>query len=82
MNKYSVLLLYPDYIAEDYGQVTYLAHVEAEDHRIAIIQAQREASLAQGDNEEDVGEDFYPLLCIEGHHDNLVCGGEPVMIGE
>lgn len=38
--KYTVLLLYPDSIAEQYGEDTYLACVRAEEPEEAIKKAQ------------------------------------------
>lgn len=69
MKKYSVLLLYPDYIAETYGQDTYFTHVEADNVAGAIVMAQSEAE----DSNVSRGElaDFFPLLVIEGWHDDL-----------
>lgn len=71
MNPYTVLLLYPDYLAENYGEATYLAHVWAETPEIAIRRAQRDVWVENNPDDEDTeGEpsDFMPMLCIEGHH--------------
>jgi len=77
MKKYSVLLLYPDYIAEEYGKETFYAFVEAESSLAAIKAAQQMAADAnevyfeedtEGNNDPA---DFSALLCIEGHHYGL-----------
>ena len=66
--KYTVLLLYPDYIASDYGQETYLAHVEAHSANGAVLVARNEVAGIYG---ETHGSDFYVLLVIKGHHNDL-----------
>lgn len=72
MKPYTVLLLRPDYIAEPYGQDTYMAHVEAENPVNAIEAAQIE--VWNEDHGDDAGEswtDYNVLLIIEGHHRDL-----------
>jgi hypothetical protein len=69
---YSVLLLYPDYLSEQYGEETYYAFVEAANSLDAVAAAQREAAVAQ-DVEIDDPADFAPLLVTRGHHH-----GEPM----
>jgi hypothetical protein len=64
---YSVLLLYPDYACETFGQDTYYAFVEARDQIEAVEIAQRQAVAAQ-DTEIDDPADFAPLLVTQGHH--------------
>lgn len=44
---YTVLLIYPDYLAENYGEDFYTAYVRAKDPKEAITLAQQEAILAQ-----------------------------------
>jgi hypothetical protein len=70
---YSVLLLYPDYIADTFGQETYYAHVQADNPAEAIIRAQTNAIDANPEYREEcpTGEDFYPLLLLEGKHYGL-----------
>lgn len=70
---YSVLLLYPDGLA-DYkagrysGAPTYFHHTKAETPLRAVAYARMAAQRA---NEgEFAGNDFEPLLVIEGHHEN------------
>ena len=63
---YTVLVLRPDYMATNYGQDTFLAHVEA----TGPAQAQRIArqQAADADHSEESSEDYYILLVLEGHH--------------
>jgi len=68
--KYSVLLLRPDYVADDYGQDTYMAHVWGTSVDQAIERAQKEAAEADKD-EDDCWVDYYPLLVTRGHIDDL-----------
>ena len=65
---YTVLVLRPDYMATNYGQDTFLAHVEATGPAQAQRMARREAAAA--DRSEVSSEDYYILLLIEGHHDD------------
>ena len=65
---YSVLLLYPDY-ANDSGNETYYALVEAPDPNEAVAEARRQAVAAQ-DGIEIEPDDFHPLLVTPGHHDS------------
>lgn len=73
--RYSVLLLYPDYVAEQYGEEIFYNFVKADSVSMAIKQAQRNAfesnELVIGDDGEL--EDFAVLLVIEGHHKDLSC---------
>ena len=70
MKTYSVLLLYPDYMADDYGQDTFYTSVQAEIPARAVALCQQEAMASNGDDDNDP-EDFYPLLVIEGDHPAL-----------
>jgi hypothetical protein len=63
---YSVLLLYPDW-ANDDGNETYYAWVEASDGIAAVAEAQRQAVAANEWDDTDPA-DFAPLLVTEGHH--------------
>ncbi len=63
---YSVLLLYPD-DANDGGNETYYAWVQAPDSIAAIAEAQREALAANEWTDRDLA-DFVPLLVTDGHH--------------
>lgn len=74
LKKFSVLLLYPDYIADAFGQETFYAHVRALDSVDAVARAQRRA--VRHNNQVDVGNetDFYPLLVLRGHRRGLDTG--------
>lgn len=61
---FSVLLLYPDYIAENYGQETFYEAVEANTSSEAVLALQKRL----GDEHETNPDDFLCLLCIEGQH--------------
>ena len=70
---YTVLLLYPDTVAQQYGEETYLTWVQEDDIKTAIQSAQIEAST-----DFDLSPlDFLPLFACYGHHQDLVaCGDE------
>lgn len=67
MKLYSVLLLYPDYATENYGQDTYYVYVCAETPLEASRIAQEEAWKATGGSVQDQ-EDFAVLGVWEGHN--------------
>ena len=67
LKKYSVLLLYPDYIATEYGTETWYGFTEAENPDEAIRNVQAAATKANQEatiNEED----FAPLLVTIGYN--------------
>ncbi|MCK9382926.1 MAG: hypothetical protein M0P95_17925 [Sulfuritalea sp.] len=66
--KYTVLLLLPDYAADNYGQDTCLSHVDARTVEDAVIRAQDEAS---NNGHTAAADDFHPLLVLRGHHDDI-----------
>lgn len=79
--RYTVLLLRPDYTTADYGEDTYMAHVEADGVPAAIEVAQLEAVECDFEGIYDEGADpddfpsvrlghYLPLLVIEGHHND------------
>lgn len=74
MKKYTVLVLRPDYTASDYGQDTFLAHVEAIDVLTAQETAQEEAYRGDFpgidmDEHDPVSSsaDYFVLAVFEGH---------------
>lgn len=76
MKPYTVLLLRPDYIADEFGKDTYMAHVMAPDVACAQKMAQNEAHGCdmKGNDEEDVyGEpaDYAVLLVLPGRHNDV-----------
>lgn len=66
VRPYSVLLLRPDYIADDFGWDTYLAHVEAEDVTSAVMIARQSVVAVDGTMPENT-EDYYVLMVCDGH---------------
>lgn len=75
MNNYTVLLLRPDYIADEFGKDTYLAWVAANGVHDAIRTAQVEAVEADLDEStppEDVNPgDYHVLFVCLGHQVDL-----------
>jgi hypothetical protein len=79
--KYSVLLLYPEYLCGDYGLEVYLAHVKAHQWNWVINRAQKMAAdeeniklreMKKAGRRTDIKikpEDFHPLAVIEGWHE-------------
>lgn len=63
VTPFTVLLLYPDYMVDNFGQETYLAHVFASDTANAIAYARNEIRAQDQDPS-----DFYCLFCTTGHH--------------
>jgi hypothetical protein len=71
VSNFTVILVYPDYVALDYPRDTYTATVFANDHLQAISLAQDEAVRAQGEFAGDINskEDFEALVVIPGEVD-------------
>ena len=63
-NKWTVLLLRPDYVASEFGHDTLLVHVMATTPTEALSMAQAEACLI---DRTETPEDYYCLLCTHGH---------------
>lgn len=68
--KYTVLLLYPDYMTDAYGQETYAAHVEADSPRQALSKARRACKDANGIGLRYL-DDLYCLFACLGWVDSL-----------
>lgn len=70
MNKYTVILLRPDYIADTFGYDVYIDHVVANDADAdgAVLSAQLDVFSADGDIADD-HLDYHPLAVFRGHHD-------------
>ena len=66
LDKWSVLLLRPDYAACEFGQDTILMHVEAGCAEEAIATAQCNATSIDREEPEN-SDDYYPLLTVRGH---------------
>jgi hypothetical protein len=69
MKRYSILLAYPPETFNGATQ-TYFEHAEAADPQSAVEAVRAMASAANSGAYKP--QDFEPLLCIEGHHDNLL----------
>lgn len=69
MNPFTVLLLRPDYVADQFGQDTYLAHVWARNPAAAIVSAQAEAMAV--DEVDGDFEDYHVLFLCHGHQDDI-----------
>lgn len=68
MEDFTVLLLRPDYVADTFGQDTYLAHVKAPTVALAQKAAQKEAADADTIDEGApcAPENYYVLLVLRG----------------
>jgi hypothetical protein len=65
---FTVLLMRPDYLAEQYGTDTYLAQVDAAHREGAIKAAQIQAHGNDQLTEECEPEDYAAVLVLPGHH--------------
>lgn len=70
MKAYTVIMLYPDYIASQFGE-SYLAHVEAASVEAAVVVGQNEAAQVDELNTIGTPEDFAVLFVCEGHISDL-----------
>jgi hypothetical protein len=70
MTRYTVMLLRPDYVADGFGEDTYLAHVRAETPTAAITSAQQEVARLD-DIDGDQAADYYPLITTKGWHNDM-----------
>ena len=71
--KYTVILLRPDYMAGNFGQDTYMDHVEAPDAISAVQEARTGAINADyGDDAyEALPGDYFVLAVFAGWHDEV-----------
>jgi hypothetical protein len=69
---YTVLLLYPDWVAGNYGE-TGCYHTHGETPREAVASAQRDAmnALPEPDAPDNNPEDFDLVAVFAGHHQDL-----------
>ena len=72
---YTVLLLYPDYLASQYGEETFLAFVHARGRSKGIKTAQYVAKMSQEFPDEVEAEDFLPLYMTYGHRKDILGNG-------
>jgi hypothetical protein len=75
LKKFSVLLLYPDYMSDTFGHDTIYIWTMAADSVAAVRCAQRKA-VCHRDCDVGTEEDFHPLLVISGHRKGLETGAE------
>lgn len=69
MKKYTVILIYPDYLADNYGEEFYIAHVEAETTSRALALAQKYAFESNGG--ANFPEDFALCAIFHGHLEDV-----------
>lgn len=69
--KYSVLLLYPDYCSDAYGQETYFAHVQAPTPGEALEAARKKCMAEELAPEINDPDDLFCLLIVHGHLNDL-----------
>lgn len=81
MNPYTVVLIRPDTVAEQYGEDFYVALIEARTPKHAVTLAQLEvwnADLADGVCSEDDfsvdPEDYALVVLFNGHHQAALFG--------
>ena len=65
MKTYTVILLYPDYIAENFGEEIFIDITQAELPAIAVEKVRKIAIAANADYKIDP-EDFLPIAVFEG----------------
>lgn len=75
MIKYTVVLLYPDYMTGNFGQDVFVAHVEALDTDQAISSAQDKAFDANASACMD-SHDFALVVMFGGWHEPELYGWE------
>lgn len=72
IHPYTVLLLRPDHVADNYGHDIYQAWVDALNPRQAIRFAQDEACHADfGDDSDANPDDYHVLACYDGNLTDL-----------
>jgi len=71
MKKYTVILVYPDYMCDAGDHQTWCGSVEAENVPDAVSAAQKQV---MDDNMTDAmdPDDFLPISVFEGEHDDLI----------
>jgi hypothetical protein len=73
--KFTVLLLKPDYVADNFGQDIARVHVEAADVAQAQFRAREKACAADHPTEEEREDaeawDYHVLAVFEGHHADI-----------
>lgn len=72
-HEWTILLLRPDYTADNYGQDTYQTVITAPTAARALELARKEA-CGIDNNDLEHKEDYYCLFCTRGKHSDL-CDG-------
>ena len=70
MKAFTVILLRPDYVADTYGQDTYMTTVLAESRETALAKARAEVQDAD-DTEENDPTDYFCIAMIAGEHHDI-----------
>jgi hypothetical protein len=70
MKKFTVILLYPDYLANTFGHDTYMTCVEADSVELAIFAATSDA-IEDNDRMLSEREDWFVIAVIEGDHQDV-----------
>ena len=67
--RYTVILIYPDTVADQYGEDFYWAHVSAENPASALTKARAEVFYVNELTEDDCDPvAFACVACLEGWH--------------
>lgn len=70
--KYTVILLRPDYVTNNYGQDTYMECVEAADPSAALAEVRRMVIEVDGDDGAGADPtDYFCIALIEGEHNDI-----------
>jgi hypothetical protein len=69
-NKWTVILLYPDYATDDFGGDIYVGWASCNDPLKAAAIVQKKAWKANGGSEGSIRnpEDMRPIAVLKGHH--------------
>jgi hypothetical protein len=70
MHSYTVILLRPDYITDNYGQDTLLRHVDATGVKEALTKARKEVMKSDGTLDQ-APQDYFCIALFEGAHPDL-----------
>lgn len=73
---YTVILLRPDYMTDNYGQDTWMDSVKARDPEEAVELARGQCHLADNEglgDDDDLGypDEYFVIAVIRGKHDDL-----------
>jgi hypothetical protein len=68
---YTVVLLTPDYLADNFGQDTYMAHVVATSPAEAIAKARTDVCTARKHEDEEDGNNYFVIAVFVGELEDL-----------